>query len=100
MMICLGVSVTERNSDAQMTFVSPDTDVLVLIIENYDRLPKNTFISMASSVQRIELLWAALGPDRAKALPGLQAFSGGDNTGRFARIGKPTWFKLLVRTCI
>ena len=55
LMICLGVSATERNSeDAQMTFFSPDTDVLVLIIANYDRLPKNTSISMASSVQQIE----------------------------------------------
>ena len=97
LMICLGVSATERNSeDAQMTFFSPDTDVLVLIIANYDRLPKNTSISMASSVQQIEPLWAALGPDRAKALPGLHAFSGADNTGRFARIGKPTWFKLFL----
>jgi len=24
------------------------------------------------------------------------AFSGADNTGRFARIGKPTWFKLFM----
>jgi len=72
--ICLGVSATERNSvDSQMTFFSPDTDVLVLIIANYDRLPKNTSISMASRVQQIEPLWAALWPDRAKALPGLHA---------------------------
>jgi len=27
---------------------------------------------------------------------GLHAFSGADNTGRFARIGKPTWFKLFM----
>jgi len=97
LMICLGVSATEQNPvDAQMTFFSSDTDVLVLIIANYDRLPKTTSISMASSVQQIEPLWAALGSDRAKALPGLLAFSGADNTGRFARIGKPTWFKLFM----
>ena len=51
---------------------------------------------MGSRVQQIEPLWAALGPDRAKALPGLHAFSGADNTGRFARIGKTTWFKLFM----
>jgi len=95
--VCLGVSATERNSvDAQMTFFSADMDVLVLTIANYDRLPKNTSISMASRVQQIEPLWAALGPDRAKALPGLHALSGADNTARFARIGKPTWFKLFM----
>jgi len=97
LMICLGVSATERNSmDAQMTFFSPDTDVLVLIIANNDRLPKNTSIFMASSVQQIKPLRTALGPDRAKALPGIHAFSGGDNTGRFARIGKSTWLKLFM----
>jgi len=97
LMICLGVSATERNSvDAQMTLFSPDTDVLVLIIANYNRLPKNTSVSMASSVQQVEPLWTALGPNRAKALPGLHAFSCGDNTGRFARIGKSTWLKLFM----
>ena len=96
-MICLGVSATEQNPmDAQTTFFSSDTDVLVLIIANYDRLPKNTSISMASSVQQIEPLWAALGPDRAKALPGLHSFTGADNTGWFSQIGKPTSFKLFM----
>ena len=57
LMICLGVSATERNSvDAQMTFFSPDTDVLVLIIANYDRLPKTTSISMTSRVQQIAIM--------------------------------------------
>jgi len=36
------------------------------------------------------------GTDIAQALPGLHAFYGADNTGRFARIGKPTWFKLFT----
>jgi hypothetical protein len=84
----------EHPSVLLILLFSPDTDVLVLIIANGDRLPKN--ISMISSVQQIEPLWVALGPDRAKALPGLHAFSGADNTGRFAWIGKPTWFKLFL----
>ncbi|KAK6192874.1 hypothetical protein SNE40_004271 [Patella caerulea] len=93
-MIYLGVSGAERTTmDAHMTFFSPDTDVMVLIIANYDRLPKSTDISLASHVQKIEPLWVALGPDRAKALPGFHAFSGADNTGRFSRKGKNTWFK-------
>jgi len=43
MVIYAWESATEQNFlDAQMTFFSPGTDVLVLIITNYDRLPKNT----------------------------------------------------------
>ena len=37
-----------------------------------------------------------LGHRRAQALPGFHAFSGADITGRFARIGKQTWFKLFL----
>ena len=96
LMMCLRVPATERNSrDAEMTFFFPDTDVLALIIASCDLLPKNTSISMVSGVQQIKPLWTALGPEKAKALP---AFSGADNTGRFARIGKATWFKLFLES--
>lgn len=80
----------------QLTFFSPDTDVLTLIIANYDQLPKDTSISMVSGVLQIEPIWTTLGRDKAKALPALHAFSGADNIGRFARVGKTTWFKLFL----
>ena len=97
LMICLGVSATERNSrDAEMALFSPDTDVLVLNVASCDLLPKNASISMVSGVQQIKPLWTALGPEKAKALPAFHAFSGADNTGRFARKGKATWFKLFL----
>ena len=63
---------------------------------NSDRLPKNTSIFTASRIQQIAPLWAAQGPDRAKALSGLHSFSWTDNTGRLAGIGKPAWFKLFM----
>ena len=70
LMIYLGVPATERNSrDAEMTFFSPDTDVLVLIIASCDLLKKNTSISMVSGVQQIKPLWTASGPKKTKALP-------------------------------
>ena len=81
-----------------MTFFFPDTDVLVLIIATCDLLPKNTSISMVSGVQQIKPLWTALGPEKAKALPAFHALSGADNNGRFARIGKATWFKLFLES--
>ena len=99
LMICLKISATERNSrDAEITFFSPDTDVLVLIIASCDLLPKNTSISMVSGVQQIKSLWTALVPEKAKALPAFHAFSGADNTGKFARIGKATCFKLFLES--
>ena len=72
-------------------FFSPDTDVLVLVVANYEILLKNTCVSMASGIVEVAPIWKSLGPDRAKALPAFHAFTGADNTGRFSRIGKSTW---------
>ncbi|KAG1680871.1 Multidrug resistance-associated protein 1 [Nymphon striatum] len=62
LMICLAITSTRRNrelQDIQLTFFSPDTDVLVLVIANYDLLPRNTSICMASG----EAVWKHEGED-------------------------------------
>ena len=68
-----------------MTFFkfSPDTDVLVLVIANYKLMLKNTFISMASGVMRLEPIWRSIGAERAKALPAFHALTDAVNTGKF-----------------
>src|SRR6218665_337198 len=63
----------------------------------YDLMLKNTSISMASGVMRIDPIWRAIGPERAKAFPAFHAFNGADNTGRFSRIGKATWLKVYMK---
>jgi len=95
LLIYHAVLASHRNlPDAQMVFFSPDTDVLVLVIANYDLMLKNTSISMASGVYMgIDPIWRAIGAERAKALPAFHAFTGADNTGRFSRIGKATWLQ-------
>ena len=68
----------------------------MLAIANYNQLPKKTFIFMASGVLPIRPFWTFLGTEKTKALPAFHAFSGADNTGKFARIGKSTWFKIIL----
>lgn len=98
LLIYQAVLASQRNPpDAQMVFFSPDTDVLVLVIANYDLMLKNTSISMASGVVEIEPIWRAIGAERAKALPAFHAFTGADNTGRFSRIGKATWLQVYMK---
>lgn len=80
----------------QLTFFSPETNVLALVIANYDLLPRHTSISMASGVLKIQPFRDVLGPAKAKGLPAFHAFSGADNTGRFARVGKATWVKIFL----
>ena len=92
------VLASRRNpSDAQVSFFSPDTDVLVLAIANYENLPKNTSVSMMFGIVEVNSIWTALGADRAKALPSFHAFTGADNTGRFAGIGKATWLNMYLK---
>src|SRR6218665_2728887 len=68
LLIYHAVLASQRNPpDAHMVFFSPDTDVLMLVIANYDLMLKNISISMASGVMRIDPIWRAIGPDRAKA---------------------------------
>lgn len=87
----------QHKGDVELTIFSPDTDVLVLAIANYHLLPRHTSISMASSVVQIEPIWKALGEERAQALPAFHAFTGADNTGRFARLGKAKWFQCYLK---
>ncbi len=87
----------QHKGDVELTIFSPDTDVLVLAIANYHLLPRHTSISMASSVIQIEPIWKALGEERAQALPAFHAFTGADNTGRFARLGKAKWFQCYLK---
>ena len=74
--------------DLQIIFFSSDTDVLALIIANYDLMLNNTSISMVSEVVEIEPKWMAIGEERA--LPAFYAFTGTDNTGGFSGIDKAT----------
>lgn len=98
LLIYQAILASERNPpDAQMVVFSPDTDVLVLFIANYDLMLMNTSISMASGVMKIDRIRRAIGAERAKALPAFHAFTGADNTGRFSRIGKSTWLKVFMK---
>ncbi len=98
LLIYQAVLASQRNPpDARMVFFSPDTDVLVLVIANYDLMLKNTAISMVSGVMEIEPIRRVIGAERAKALPAFHAFTGADNTGRFYRIGKATWLQAYMK---
>ena len=78
-------------------FFSPDTDVLVLVLANYDLLLRDTSISMVSGVVKVRPIWVALGAKRAKILPTFHAFTGADNTGRFSGVGKATWLNVYLK---
>ena len=79
-----------------MTFFSSDTNVLHLLIANYDRLQKNTSISMASKFPADRAIMGSSGARQSKSFTRTPRILRAHNTGRFARINKPTWFKLFM----
>jgi hypothetical protein len=88
LLIYNAVLASQRNPhDAELVIFSPDTDVLALVIAHYDLLLRNMSLSMASVVVQVHLICK-------KALPTFHAFTGADNTGRFAHIGKATWLQV------
>ena len=98
LLIYQAVLASQRNPpDAELVVFSPDTDVLVLVIANYDLLLRKTPMLMASGVIQVQPVWTDLGPERVKALPAFHAFSGADYTGRFSRIGKATWLQVYLK---
>ena len=75
LLIYQAILASQRNpQDPHMIFFSPDTNVLVLVVSNYDLMLTNTSISMVSGVLRIEPIWRVIGAERAKALPAFHAW--------------------------
>lgn len=66
----------------QLMFFSSDTDVLFLVVANYEIMMRNASVSMESVTVEVNAIWTALGADWEKALPAFQAFTK-DNTGLF-----------------
>ena len=84
LMISLAAAASQRCPEAQLVFFTPDTDVLVLAIAAYDKLCKNTSMTMVSGTVEVGPIWRALGREKAAALPIFHAFTGADNIGRFS----------------
>ena len=92
-MICLAAAASQHCPKERIVFFSPDTDVLVLAVANYEKLCKNTAICMVSGTLEIVPIRNALEQDRSTALPIFHAFIGIDYVGRFSRIRKTQGFQ-------
>ena len=95
LMVCLA-EASQRSPDAQLVFFTSDTDVLVLAVAHYDKLFKNTSLSMVSGMVDIAPIWRALGKEKAEALP-IFLVTGVDNIGKVSGIGKTKWFQVHMK---
>ncbi len=87
-----------NNGASSVRIYSPDTDVLVLAISLFPNLAVDTcMVTGTGQKQReipIRVIYNALGPAKAAALPGFHALSGADITGKFGGKGKITCWKV------
>jgi hypothetical protein len=97
-LVAHAVHIAQKGFDA-VHVLSPDTDVLVLLIAHFPKLPSQTILfTRGSSKRRIDIgkLFHVLGPRKAGSLIGFHAFSGCDQTGRFAGKGKTTCWNAFI----
>ena len=84
----------------ELDIQSPDTDVFLLAIRRFPLLPLATkFITGTGPSRRtipLKPIYDCLGEVAASALPGFHAFTGADQTGRFAGKGKLTCWKTFM----
>ena len=76
------------DKDAELVVDSPDTDVLILLIEMYQSLPAATsFLTGRSNLRRyiaVQPICEKLGEMHTSAMIGFHAFTGSDMSQRFA----------------
>jgi hypothetical protein len=95
-----GIDATRRGA-TELHIQSPDTDVFILAIHYYHKLCMNTIFITGSGNKRRQIPLApvvdSLDISKTAALPGFHAFTGADQTGRFAGKGKLTCWQALNR---
>ena len=71
-----------------------DTDILILAVRRYDRLPnKSFFVPDQHTLISLHDIASTLGPLKTAALPGFHALSGCDSTGCLVGKGKSSYWK-------
>jgi hypothetical protein len=88
------------DSEAELVIDSPDTDVLLLMVQMYPSLPVSTnFRTGKGKFKRniaVRPIFNHLGETRASAILGFHAFTGSDMSGRFAGRSKDWCFKVFM----
>ena len=105
-MILHAAKASERlsptSTSARLIILSPDTDVLVLLVHYFDRMRafSKCWMETGTITKTLDLrrfipvhdIAVALGPSMCKALPSIHALTGCDTVSSFFGIGKTTAF--------
>lgn len=87
------INAKERGA-ARLFLFTPDTDVLVLAVRRWPKLPAESFfIPSSRTAISVAEIFSSLGTVKASALPAFHALSGCDTTGSLAWKGKLSYWK-------
>ena len=88
--------------NCEVVIQSPDTDIFILLISMYGKLPPNIWFQTGKGdkIRKIDVgkVFCAIGELRSLSLLGFHAFTGSDVTGKFAGRSKEFCFKIFL-TC-
>ena len=92
-MILHALNAKERGA-AKLFIFAQDTDVLILLIRRYPKLPlESFFVPNSKNIISIADIFVSLGSVKASALPAFHALSGSDTTGTLSGKGKISYWK-------
>lgn len=90
------INAKDRGAATLLVFAQ-DTDILVLLVRRYPKLPENTFfVPLSGELIAVQDIFNSLGALKASALPGFHAISGCDSTGTLHGKGKLSYWKSFV----
>ena len=84
-MILHAIDAAHLNPFRHVRIISPDTDVLLLLIHYYPQLPVLVLFESGSHKINIGVAYEVLGPEKSNTLLGFYAFTGCNQTSKFNR---------------
>ena len=96
------IEVSHEFPFCECIIYSPDTDVFLLLVHYYPSLPSGTKFKtgQGADIRIIDTgnFYEASGPLRASSVLGFHTFTGCDQTGKFHRKSKSTWWKSFIES--
>lgn len=101
LLVLHAIEVAQRSPFTECVIYSPDTDVFLLLVHYYPKLPPATKFQTGrgndSRLIDIGNCFEAIGPLRASAVLGFHTFTGCDQTGKFCGKSKSSCWKVFTK---
>ena len=91
-----GIDVAKRDPFQELYIDCWDTDVFLLLLYYFEKLCTRTVFNGKNDCVHIGMLDEVLYKEKVRALPGFNAFTGSDQTGKFRGFSNETCWKTFI----